>query len=351
VDADASGFYVVLALGGALGGSAVSLLAPLVLTDFYELELASVAVFALLTPLARRGRHDAELPRAGRLALLLGAGLCLPLLAGEAWARHQASGRGGQVIERRRSFLGPLKVVDTQSGRLLLHGRIQHGLQLRAPELHRTPTMYFGAGTAVARVLQAAPDAGPRRWGVVGLGVGTLASYARPRDNLRFYELDPNVIDLARRDFTFLQDAPASVTVVEGDGRLALAREAPHAFDVLVLDAFTSDAVPVHLLTHEAFEIYARQLAPRGILLANVSNRHLAVDRVVRASADAIGLACEVVETPTRAAGHVTHVAWAVMARDRARLAETLGDLPRAPRTGANVLWTDSRASLLSVLR
>ncbi|HVY26594.1 MAG TPA: fused MFS/spermidine synthase [Polyangiaceae bacterium] len=351
VDADASGFYVVLALGGALGGSAVSLLAPLLLSDFYELELASVAVFALLAPLVRRGRAAEELPRVGRLALLLGAGLCLPLLAGEAWARHQASGRGGQVIERRRSFLGPLKVVDTKDGRLLLHGRIQHGMQLREPELRRTPTMYFGAGTAVARVLQGAPDERPRRWGVVGLGVGTLASYAGPRDDLRFYELDPHVIDLARRDFTFLKDARGSVIIVEGDGRLALAHEAPQAFDVLVLDAFTSDAVPVHLLTHEAFEIYARQLAPHGMLLANVSNRHLAVDRVVRASAHAVGLTCEIVDTPTRAAGHITHVTWAVMARDRERLEEVLGDLPRSRPTKPDVLWTDSRASLLSVLR
>lgn len=348
--ADASGFYVVLALGGALGGCAVSLLAPLVLSDFYELELASVGLFALLLPLARRD-GDAALPRLGRLALLLGAGLCLPLLVGEVWARHQASGRGGRVVERRRSFLGPLKVVDTAQGRLLLHGRIQHGMQLREPKLRRTPTMYFGAGTAIARVLDAAPGERPRRWGVVGLGVGTLASYARPHDNLRFYELDRNVIELARRDFTFLSDAPASIDIVEGDGRLALAREAPHAFDVLVLDAFTSDAVPVHLLTHEAFEIYARQLAPDGVLLANVSNRHLAVDRVVRASAHTIGLACEIVETPTRAAGHVTHVAWAVMARDPARLAETLGDLPRSPHRAPDVLWTDNRASLLSVLR
>lgn len=347
VASDASGFYVVLALGGALGGSAVSLLAPLVLSDFYELELVSVALFALLLPFARRTAR----PSWGRLALLVGAGLCLPLVAGEAWVRHQASGRGGRVVERRRSFLGPLKVVDTREGRLLLHGRIQHGMQLRAPELRRTPTMYFGEGTAVARVLQATPGERPRRWGVVGLGVGTLASYARPHDNLRFYELDRNVIDLAQRDFTFLRDAPAGITVAEGDGRLALAREAPHGFDVLVLDAFTSDAVPVHLLTREAFEIYARQLAPHGILLANVSNRHLAVERVVRASAHAVGLTCEIVETPTRAAGHVTHVAWAVMARDPARLAETLGDLPRSPQTTTEVLWTDNRASLLAVLR
>jgi protein-L-isoaspartate O-methyltransferase len=348
--AKSSGFYATLALGGALGGGFVSLLAPLVFNDSYELELVSVGVFVLLAPLVRRGQEGA-LPRSGRLLLLLGAGVCLPLLAGEALVRAQNVTRGGSVVERRRGFLGPLKVVDTAEGRVLTHGRIQHGMQLLARELRRTPTMYFGAGTAVARVLEPGSPERPRRLGVVGLGVGTLATYARAREKLLFYELDPNVIELAQRDFTFLRDSAANVSVVPGDGRLSLAREASQRFDVLVLDAFSSDAVPVHLLTREAFAVYVQQLAPEGLLLANVSNRHLAVERVVRASARSVGLRCEVVETPTRAAGHVTHVAWAVMARDSARLASVLGDLPRSAPKAPEVLWTDSRASLISVLR
>lgn len=348
--ANSSGFYATVALGGALGGGFVSLLAPLVFADLYELELVSVGVFVLLAPLVRRGQA-AALPRPGRLVLLLGAGVCLPLLAGEALVRAQSVTRGGRVVERRRGFLGPLKVVDTAEGRVLTHGRIQHGMQLRAPAQRRTPTMYFGAGTAVARVLEAGSAERARRLGVVGLGVGTLATYARAREKLRFYELDPNVIELAQRDFTFLRDSAANISVVPGDGRLSLAREAPQRFDVLVLDAFSSDAVPVHLLTREAFAVYVQQLAPDGMLLANVSNRHLAVERVVRASARSVGLRCEVVETPTRAAGHVTHVAWAVMARDAARLSAVLGDLPRSRLQAGEVLWTDSRASLISVLR
>lgn len=348
--ANSSGFYATVALGGALGGGFVSLLAPLVFADLYELELVSVGVFVLLAPLVRRGQA-AALPRPGRLVLLLGAGVCLPLLAGEALVRAQSVTRGGRVVERRRGFLGLLKVVDTAEGRVLTHGRIQHGMQLRAPAKRRMPTMYFGAGTAVARVLEAGSAERARRLGVVGLGVGTLATYARAREKLRFYELDPNVIELAQRDFTFLRDSAANISVVPGDGRLSLAREAPQRFDVLVLDAFSSDAVPVHLLTREAFAVYVQQLAPDGMLLANVSNRHLAVERVVRASARSVGLRCEVVETPTRAAGHVTHVAWAVMARDAARLSAVLGDLPRSRLQAGEVLWTDSRASLISVLR
>lgn len=121
----------------------------------------------------------------------------------------------------------------------------------------------------------------------------------------------------------------------------------------MVLDAFSSDAVPVHLLTRQAFEIYSRQLAPDGVLLANVSNRHLAVERVVRASARAVGLSCQVVETQTSALGHghAVHVVWAIMGKEPARLARLLGDLPRSAARGAEVPWTDSRASVLSILR
>jgi spermidine synthase len=346
VTGDPTGYYLSVASGGVLGGAFVSLLAPLVFSDFYELELTFAATFLLLFVVARRRGPDA-LSRAARLTLFLGAGLCLPLLVGETLVRHASRGREGRVVERRRSFLGPLRVVELAEGRVLTHGRIQHGMQLNAPE-QRTATMYFARGTGVAQVLSSFRTDVPRRLGVVGLGVGTLASYGKSGDKLTFYELDPNVVELARRDFTFLADSAASV---EGDGRLALAHETPQAFDVLVLDAFSSDAVPVHLLTREAFEIYARQLAPGGLLLANVSNRHLAVERVVRGSARATGFACAVVETLSGAVSHGAHVVWAVMARDPSALARVVAPLSPQPARTPEVLWTDSRASVLSVLR
>jgi len=348
-DQEPTGYFMILASGGVLGGVFVSLLAPLVFSDFYELEVASVGAFLLLWgPLRRRGADAFARPL--RLLVYLGWGLCLPLIGAEALVRHGSGGAGGKVVERRRSFLGPLRVVDLPQGRVLTHGRIQHGMQLFGAQ-RRAATMYFGPGTGVQRVLDGVEPERPRRIGVVGLGIGTLASYGRRGDTLRFYELDPNVIDLARRDFTFLRDSAAQIALVAGDGRLLLAREAAQAFDVLVLDAFSSDAVPVHLLTRQAFEIYARQLGPGGVLLANVSNRHLAVERVVRASALAVGFSCEVVETQTNTPGHVVHVAWAAMAKDPALVARLLGDLPRKTTSEPDVLWTDSRASLLSILR
>jgi spermidine synthase len=344
-----TGFYLLMASGGVVGGAVVSLLAPLVFSDFYELELSCAAAFLLLLGASRRSGQSG-FSRSARLVLYLGCGLCGPMLLGEVWLRHAGSTREGRVVERRRSFLGPLRVVDVARGRVLTHGRIQHGMQLRAPA-QATATMYFARGTAVAHVLDDSPTAGPRRLGVVGLGIGTLATYGRRGDSLRFYELDPNVIELASKDFTFLAGSSASVTIAEGDGRLALSREPVHGFDVLVIDAFSSDAVPVHLLTREAFEVYRHQLGPNGVLLANVSNRHLAVERVVRASASAVGLSCVVVESWGDGLGSGVHAVWAVMTRDAAALAQLTATLPLKPPNGADVLWTDNRASVLSVLR
>ncbi len=345
-----TGYFLILAWGGVLGGVFVSLLAPLVFSDFYELEVASVGTFLVLLGAVRR-RSTGAFSRLSRLVLYLGCGICLPLIAGETVIRQSRSGRAGRVLERRRGFLGPLRVVDVAEGRVLTHGRIQHGMQLRAPGQRGVATMYFGFGTGIQRVLDGVRLERPRRVGVVGLGVGTLASYGRRGDSLRFFELDPNVVELSRRDFTFLADSVANISVVQGDGRLSLAREPEHAFDVLVLDAFSSDAVPVHLLTRQAFELYAQKLAPDGILLANVSNRHLRVDRVVRASARSVGLSCVVVETNANALGHVVHAVWAVMARDESRVTSLLGDLPVRPDNEPEILWTDSRASVLQALR
>jgi hypothetical protein len=349
-DRELTGFYVWIALGGALGGLFVSLIAPLIWNDYYELELATLLTYALLLWFGRAEGGQAGGP-ARRRWLQLGLGICAPLLAASVLLRASSEGHTGRVLERRRSFLGALRVTQFDVGRMLTHGRIRHGMQLADPARHGWPTMYFGRGTAVARVLEHHAVDRARQIGVVGLGVGTLAAYGRAGDTLRFYELDPNVVEIAQHWFTFLKDSRAHTRFELGDGRLLLAQQPDQHFDVLVLDAFSSDAVPAHLLTREAFGIYVRQLASDGVLLANVSNRHLAVDRVVRAAARAHGLACEVVETPADAQNFVSKVRWAVMARDPAALAQLLEGLPPAAASGEDVLWTDARTSLWSILR
>jgi predicted O-methyltransferase YrrM len=345
-----TGFYVWIALGGALGGLFVSLIAPLIWNDYYELELATLLTYALLLWFGRAERAEPGWP-VRRRWLQLGLGVCVPLLTAAVLLRATTEGRTGRVLERRRSFLGALRVTQFDVGRVLTHGRIRHGMQLAEPARHDWPTMYFGRGTAVARVLERHASDRARNIGVVGLGVGTLAAYARAGDALQFYELDPNVVEIAQQWFTFLKDSPARTRFQLGDGRLLLAQQPDQHFDVLVLDAFSSDAVPAHLLTREAFDIYVRQLAPDGVLLANVSNRHLAVDRVVRAAARAHGLACEVVETPADAQNFVSKVRWAVMTRDPAALAQLLEAMTPAAKSGDDVLWTDAQTSIWSILR
>jgi hypothetical protein len=337
-------YYVVIALGGALGSVAVSWIAPAVLSDVYELELSALGVLALLVLGARR------IGAGERRLVYLGAGLCAPLFIASIALRAQDGGAQSHVVERRRSFLGPLKVIDTEQGRVLTHGRIRHGLQLRDPATSNTPTMYFAAGTAVERVMTRHAAERERTVGVVGLGVGTLAVFAKPGDLFRFFELDENVVELARTRFTFLRDSASSLTVGIGDGRVLLEREGPRGYDILVLDAFSSDSVPVHLLTHEAFALYARQLAPDGVLLANVSNRHLAVHRVVQSSARATRLACALVETEPDAALHRERVRWAVMARSEDQLSSLLAGMPQIAPSASPVAFTDARASLFSIL-
>ena len=347
-------FYWWSALGGVLGGAYVNWLAPRCFSDYYELELAALLTYVVLLWARSRQRRALGESAAERGWLFLGIGLSLPLLTVAMLMRagvdYQGS-RSGRVLERRRSWFGALRVTQLDVGRMLTHGRIRHGMQLADPARAHWPTMYFGRGTAVAQILGTHGVGRPRELGVVGLGIGTLAVYGRPGDNVTFYELDPDVLDVAQRFFSFLRDSPARVHFVLGDGRLSLARGPARRFDVLVLDAFASDAVPAHLLTREAFALYVRHLAPDGVLLANVSNRHLAVDRVVRAAAAGEGLACAVVQTPFDVEHFVSKVRWAVMARTQAQLTRELADLVPATPSGPDVLWTDARASLWSIVK
>jgi hypothetical protein len=190
-----------------------------------------------------------------------------------------------------RSFHGTMRIEELPapdgggSVRYLTHGGTRHGQQFLEVERRAEPTTYFGHVSGIGILLgELAPDE-PHRIGIIGLGAGVLAAYGRAGDTYRFYELDPLVIEVARREFSFLGDSPATIEVVPGDARLSLEREADQGFDVLVLDAFSSGAIPVHLLTREAFALYDRHLSPRGVLALHLTNRHLDLAPVVQALA------------------------------------------------------------------
>jgi hypothetical protein len=269
------------------------------------------------------------------------------------------------VVRQSRSFYGVLQVVeedrdDAESHQVKLrHGRIVHGVQYRAESRRREPTSYYGRDSGLGLAIEHHPRRGEGlHIGVIGLGTGSVAVYGQPRDALRFYEINPAVLGVAgpRGDtFTYLRDTPARVEVVLGDARTALERElargARQRFDVLALDAFSSDAIPMHLLTREAVAVYLEHLTAGGVLAVHISNRYLGLEPVVRGLARHFGLAHAFVSSPP---GNLTWSCdWALLARDPEALAgdavaaAASADEPDAPA----LLWTDAYSNLFRVLK
>ena len=212
----------------------------------------------------------------------IGCGLAALAVVLHKHARHADE----ETVYRSRNFYGTLAVCEYRKSHplthyyLLQHGRITHGLQFTDPERAQWPTTYYGEGSGVSLAVSVLPT-GPRRLGVVGLGTGTMAVFGRPGDTVRLYEINPEVTRLATSRFTYLSNCEAKVEIALGDARLSLEREPSQQFDLLALDAFSSDAIPVHLLTEEAFELYNRHLKPAGIIAVHISNRYLNLEPVV----------------------------------------------------------------------
>lgn len=337
-----TGFWFAVSVGGALGGLFVSVLAPQVFRGYFEIH-ASIAACALAVVLTLAlGREeepasDLRPARASRRALQL-----VSLFVGSAWAvalifgllRHAKDANAG-VVSVSRSFFGVLRVTEDDVDdpklhrRLLTHGRIIHGMQFLSSEGSHTPCTYYEPESGVGRAIRLHPRrALGLSLGMCGLGTGTIAAYTRPEDTLRFYEIDPDVVALSRGPaplFRYLADARGKVDVVMGDARVSLARElAQHGsngFDVLAVDAFSGDAIPVHLLTREAVQLYLQHLKPDGVLALHISNRHLALFPVVRAIADSLSLKWVLVDTDYDDDPTAWSSTWVLVGRDAAALA------------------------------
>ena len=235
-----------------------------------------------------------------------------------------------------------------------MHGTIDHGLQLLGNlDRRRQPTSYYGPSSGVGLALREAEERGSIRVGVIGLGPGTLATYGRPGDRYTFYEINPLVIQLAGTEFSFLRDSLAEISIVQGDARLALEREPPQGFDVLAIDAFSGDAIPVHLLTREAFAVYFRQLRPEGVVAVNVSNRYVNLQPVVLRAAESLGKqACVIVnaEDEQRA---ILPATWVLVSGRRSFFdADFIKQASAPPHEILGLrVWTDDYSNLLRVLR
>ena len=341
-------FYLWMSAGGALGGIFAGVVAPLVFKGFFELQVAVLATPILLLLSFRCGVSTRS--RNTFRMVYLGIGIGFPLMFASVWLGTTKHLKDATVLSRQRGFFGLVQVTRFKEFTVLTHGRIRHGMQWNDPVRQGEPTMYFASNTAVGKILNGVQLGRPRSVGILGLGVGTLATYGRSGDNFWFFEIDPIVARAASEEFSFLKNSAARVHVVVGDGRAALAEHKGPLFDVLVLDAFSSDAVPTHLLTAQAFDLYARHVSEHGVLLANVSNRHLQVERVVAGAARHLGWKFGLYETQTDKSRGVSKVRWAVLSRLEPDF-QLLVNEPSLPLQGPAVQWTDERSSLFSILR
>ncbi len=287
-----TGFYVTVSAGGALGGLFVGLIAPNLFRAYYEFPIGlGLCLLAVALVLARGLSGAAPARRAaGRAALaivLCGYGWCLFIIMRDMVSEYRVVARNFYGLLRVRDDGDPR--FDEDASRRLIHGVINHGQQMLREEYRRLPVTYFCPDSGIGRAMRAT-EGRPRRIGILGLGCGTLAAYGRAGDTIRIYEINPLVLDIARREFTYLSDTPARIETAIGDGRLTIESEpARHEFDILVMDAFSGDSVPVHLITREAFQSYFRHLKPDGILAVNISNKYLNLEPVMASAAESLG--------------------------------------------------------------
>jgi hypothetical protein len=349
-------FYLTIAAGGALGGVFVAVIAPRIFTEFsdYQIGLAAACFLGFLGWL-RTGAFAQWTSRNFAVRLPL-----MALLIGgmTALAATVTGGKQGAVASV-RNFYGILRVMAREDGngpfRELQHGRTRHGFQYLDAARKDWPTSYYGPHSGIATALTAL-DMPSRRIAVVGLGAGTLAAWGRAGDTFRFYEINPDVEQIARTWFSFLSDSKAHTEVVLGDARVQLERELASGrsqdFDLIAVDAFSSDSIPMHLLTAECAEVYRRRLAPGGVLALHISNRALDLDPVARGMAGYLGWSPVQIFSGDDPETGESSARWVLLTAnrdflERAGLAHQLsGWSSRAP-----IVWTDDFASLWHVLK
>lgn len=342
-------FYLTISAGGSCGGLFAGLLAPMLFVDYYEFPLAILGFsLLLLLVLFREAAFESRvlIRTAGLTAFSIWL-LCIGAFA-------SAGGRSSKYLAMARNFYGSLKVEkeisngSVRTPRQLIHGRIVHGAQnVLSPRRNLEPTAYYGRQSGVGLMISHANQSPERHIGVIGMGIGTVAAYGRPGDRYRFYEINPTVVEFANAYFTFLARCPASKTCAIGDARLILERETPQNFDVLVLDAFSGDAIPVHLLTREAFEVYLRHLAPQGALACHISNVHFDLRPVLAGIADDFQLATLQIDSAGQPSAFQTDATWIILARKPDQLPAVPGSTLDQVR---RIHWTDDQNNLFDVL-
>jgi spermidine synthase len=337
-----SSFYLMVSLGGAIGGALIVWVAPLALSGIFEMPiLLTLGAVALLFLYYRKRWWVDVIWAATSIAVLV-----------FAMQQIQAFSLGNRVAMR--NFYGALRIVDSQASdgsaiRVMVHGSVSHGSQFQDEKRRNQATTYYALGTGAAMLLQKL-NASPLQVAVIGLGAGSLAAYSKPEDHYVFFELNPQVIELAKREFTYLQRP--NVEVVQGDGRLMLQRD-PRKFDVVIVDAFSGDAIPTHLLTQEAAQIYVRHLMPNGVLGIHISNLVVDLEPAVFKLAESQGMSSILVAAPADEPTARSPSVWALMSKSSETLRDpALDKIARPLRTRAGQrLWTDDYSNLFQLLK
>ncbi len=338
-------FYLWVSVGGALGGLFVAVVAPLAFKAYYELGIG-LAACALLAAIVYRSLNRIAL--GASLVLLLGTtgAVTYDAIKFQDYARLTV-----------RNFYGVLRVKEYGTEgeedhlRRLLHGTIMHGEQYMNGSKRQELTSYYQVTSGIGKAIASKQAGGPIRVGVVGLGTGTLAGYGRKGDFYKFYDINPAVVTIARSDFKYLGDSEARIEVALGDARLTLERDAPEKFDVLAVDAFSSDSIPVHLITREALAVYLRHMKPGGIIAFHVSNRFLNLGPVVGQLAKVSG--AHAVNVYEKGEEDRTQSDWVLVSLDRKALEDKVIKDVSEPVEERPLwrLWTDDYNNLVQILK
>lgn len=348
-------FYLTLAVGGALGGVLTATVCPYVFANYWELYLVLGAVLALAVFVVW---WDGWQPWFSRSWALTGAFMIAAATSAFLWTWVFTESFDSTVVVRIRGFYGMLTVREwyqddpEKHGYALYHGAILHGYQFVDPSKRHLPTTYYAEGSGPAIIMQWLREhRSPVRYGVVGLGTGTLAAYAEPGDYVCFYEINPDVIAIQAKYFSYWSDCPAEKRIEQGDARIQMERQEPQQFDVLFVDAFSGDAIPAHLMTREAVAVYRRHLKPDGMIAFHVSNRYLDLLPVVAALANDAGLKAVRFVESTFGELYETSSDWVVLTNNDAFVQdEGITTKQSAMPVEKLVLWTDHYSSLLDVL-
>jgi SAM-dependent methyltransferase len=344
-------YYLMLAIGGVLGGFFVGVIAPHWFNENYELSIG-ILLAGIVVALV----FLAEIKFKNNLRKMISIGSVAGLLLIISSIRindHHEELSGSELSVR--NFYGTLKVYLDEKGayRTMQHGQISHGTQNTTPSKVLEPTTYYIPESGVGKaILIKKATSKSIKVGVVGLGVGTLAGYGRSEDTFRFYEINPQVIEVANQKFSFLSKSPAKIDIVLGDARLQLENESSQEFDILVIDAFSGDSVPIHLLTQEAFAQYFRHLKTDGILALHITNRFLDLRPVIKSASDHFGKDIRVVnfEAPEGKEGFRSD--WALVTKNKEYYKNPLLiDAKDVVVKSTFKPWKDDYSSLVSVMK